>query len=129
MQPAFSQNALLTWLDTPINLNSSDRSICSFTEGNEKYELRLQRAGLNLEAFIPILEIQKNGSDKIKFISVNLGAGKLNEPLQLASANYENGIIYVLLLGDVAPGVYNFYAAKINKDGELKGDLRLLKID
>jgi hypothetical protein len=128
LQPAFSQNAILTWLNTPINLNSSDRSICSFTEGNEKYELRLQRAGLNLEAFIPILEIQKNGSDKIKFISVNLGAGKLNEPLQLASANYENGIIYVLLLGDVAPGVYNFYAAKINKEGELKGDLRLLKI-
>lgn len=128
LQPAFSQSAVLTWLNTPINANSSDRSICSFADGNEKYELRLQRAGLNQEAFIPILEIQKNGSDKIKSISVNLGAGKSNEPLQLASANYENGIIYVLLLGDVAPGVYNFYAAKLNKEGELKGDLKLLKI-
>lgn len=125
---AYSQNAVLSWLNTPIYSISNDRSICSFEDGNEFFELRLQRAGLNQEAFIPILEIRKNGSDKIKTISVNLGAGKSDEPLQLASAKYDNGYIYVLLLGDVAPGVYNFYAGKLNKEGELKGDIKLLKM-
>jgi hypothetical protein len=127
-QIAYSQNAVLTFLNNPINTNSNDRSICSFVDGNEFYELRLQKSGLNQEAFIPVLEIRKNGSDKIKSISVNLGAGKFNEQLQLASARYESGHIYLLLLGDVAPGVYNFYTGKLNKEGELKGNVNLLKM-
>lgn len=114
-----------------INANKSliqEKSICSFTDNDFFYQLKLERAGYRMEEWLPMLEILDQEKQKSNAVLINLGAGNYGERLSIASARFKNGLIQFVGVGNLSAGKYFFYTGQITLKGELKGKLKEIDI-